>query len=146
VPIFDSDVLPEVDGRALGNEDARWNAKIRDLDVSGIVTGNFAGLAINNIGHIIVPFSVTPIFDNSIAGGFDITLTNNVGSSAFINLRAGSLVAFVIRQDITGGRTFVWPPNVFGGADIGTDPSNITAQIFYCTGTTLIALTPGLII
>lgn len=146
MPRFDSDVVPNATGQTLGEPDARWNAKIKDLDISGIVTGTFLALASGSLGHQVVPFSATPTFDASQASGFEMTLTNNVTSSAITGVRPGTLVAFVIRQDGTGGRAFPWPANVFGGADIGIGANEVTTQLFYTTQTQLIAVTPGNIV
>src|SRR6185437_7016405 len=41
--------------------------------------------------------------------GFQITLTGNVTSSTFTNMAIGQEVTVVLKQDASGGRTFVWP-------------------------------------
>jgi hypothetical protein len=143
MPRFSSDVVPDVTGRQLGEDDARFDAKIRHLNVSGSISGTFDTLAVNSIGHEVVAFTSTPTFDCADHSGFDFTLSGNVITSAIINLRPGLLVVFTLRQDATGGWTFAWPANVIGGMDLGTGPNEISTQLFYMTDTQLIALTPG---
>lgn len=143
MPRYGSDVVPDVTGRQLGEDDARWDGKMRNLDVSGSVSGNFSALAVNDIGHQIVPFSVTPTFDATNNSGFEMTLTGSVIASAITGLHPGLLVAFVLRQDAIGGRTFPWPVNVIGGMEIGSGPNEVSTQLFYTTPTQLIAITAG---
>lgn len=134
-------------GRNFGLADARWDAWIRNLNVSGTVTGNFSALAINKLTHTVIPFTATPVFDIASEGsGFEMTLTGNVTSSSIINLNPGIIVVFEFRQDATGGRTFTWPINVLGGADIGAGPNERTVQAFYSDNTNLIAISPGVIV
>jgi hypothetical protein len=33
---FAADLIPDTDGRTLGSDDQRWNAKLKDLTVSGV--------------------------------------------------------------------------------------------------------------
>lgn len=143
MPRYDGDLIPNVTGFQLGEDDARWDGKLRNLDVSGNVTGNFSALAVNDIGHEVVPFSITPTFDATDNSGFEITLTGDVIASAITGLHAGMLVAFIIRQDSGGGWAFPWPVNVIGGMDIGTAPNEVSTQLFYATPTQLIAITTG---
>lgn len=145
MPQFDSNVVPDVTGRLIGLPDQRYDANIRNMNISGAVTGAFEGLAVNRLAHVVIPFSANPVFDILEGSGFAITLSNNVVSSTLLNIAAGTLIAFVIRQDPTGGRTFVWPPNVSGGADIGTGPNERTVQLFYSDGLAAYAVTPGVI-
>lgn len=72
---------------------------------------------------VTVTYSATPTFDASLGDIFKITLTGNVTSSTLSNLTAGQRITIIVIQDATGGRTFVWPTNVFGVMDIGTDAS-----------------------
>jgi hypothetical protein len=143
--MWDTDILPDVEGRNVGLPDQRYDGNFRNLNISGIVSGNFTGLAIFNLGQIIVPFSATPIFDALASSSFIITLTGNVTVPSIVNMKPGQLVAFVIKQDAVGGRAFPWPANVFGAADIGTGPNEITSQLFLSDGVNLYAQTPGVI-
>lgn len=67
-----------------------------------------------------VSFSATPTFDLVNGVTQTITLTGNVTSSTITatayTLVAGTRLVLRIIQDGTGGRTFVWPTNVLGGA------------------------------
>lgn len=145
MPQFNNDVLPDVEGRKLGIPDQRYDAFLRDLNVSGDIIGTFSALAINRLTRSIIAFSANPIFPATQGTAFEITLTGDVVSSSITGLIAGALYAFLIKQDTTGGRTFVWPVNVSGGADIGTESLERTAQLFYSDGDNLYALTPGVI-
>lgn len=71
------------------------------IDASG---GGGGGGGIN-----IVNFSVTPVFDLSQGTTQFIRLTGNVTSSTVTNPLNGQVYTFVIEQDGTGGRSFVWP-------------------------------------
>jgi hypothetical protein len=86
-----------------------------------------------------VTFSPTPVFDLSLGNGFQITLTGNVTSSSIINLSTG-LYSFLIIQDATGGRPFVWPGNVYGAPLVGSTANKRTTVLFYCDGTSLYGL------
>jgi hypothetical protein len=70
----------------------------------------------------VVIFSATPVFDCSKGQKFEITLTGNVTSSTLTNLLPGMSLVFTIKQDATGGRTFV-PP-----AGLPIDPIDLTAN------------------
>lgn len=146
MPTYGNDILPDTSGRSLGAQDARWDAKLRNLDVSGMVTGNFAALAIFKLQPKVVPFSATPNFDGGDkSAGFKITLTGNVTAPAFNNFPAGQLISIVITQDAVGGRAFPWPGNVRGGMDVGKGPNEESAQLFWYDGVTLHAITTGVI-
>ena len=88
-------------------------------------------------------FSATPVFDASAGGSFAITLTGNVTSSSVTNPFAGATITFIITQDGTGGRTFVWPTNFRGASNIGTDASSVSVQSFIYTGAVWRATSPG---
>ena len=60
-------------------------------------------------GINVVHLSTTPVFDLSLGTTQFIRLTANVTSSAVINPTNGQVYTFVIEQDGTGGRFFVWP-------------------------------------
>jgi hypothetical protein len=57
----------------------------------------------------LVNFSTTPVFDLSLGTTQFIRLTGNVTSSTVTNPVNGQVYTFVIEQDGTGGRSFVWP-------------------------------------
>jgi hypothetical protein len=90
-----------------------------------------------------VTFSATPTFNASLGNTQKITLTANVTSSTLSNATAGQTINFLICQDATGGRTFVWPTNVKGGMTIGSTLSTCSAQDFIFDGTNAYAVSPG---
>jgi hypothetical protein len=90
-----------------------------------------------------VTFSATPTFDASLGNTQKITLTDNVTSSTLSNATAGQSINFLICQDATGSRTFVWPTNVLGGMTIGATLSKCSAQNFIFDGTNAYALSAG---
>ena len=56
---------------------------------------------------------------------------------------AGEEIDFLICQDSTGSRTFVWPTNVKGGMTIGSTASKCSAQAFAFDGSSAYATSPG---
>jgi hypothetical protein len=88
-------------------------------------------------------FSATPTFDVSLGNTQKITLTDNVTSSTLSNASTGQTINFIICQDATGSRTFVWPTNVKGGMTIGATLSKCSAQNFIFDGTNAYALSAG---
>jgi hypothetical protein len=83
--------------------------------------------------EVDVIFSATPTFDCTQVNGpveFFIILTANVTSSTLLPNFAGQIVTFRIKQDATGGRTFVWPTNVKNPPSIGLAPNQVTNQAF----------------
>lgn len=137
MPQYSDDVLFDSEGKNVGHPDARPDMYARNLDISGSLSGSFVGASIFNLGQKAVTFISNPVFDALQSSSFIITLTGNVVSSTITNLKAGQLVAFVIKQDATGGRAFVWPSNARGGMDIGTDPNETSVQLFISDGTLL---------
>ena len=77
-----------------------------------------------------ITFSATPTFDCSLRDSFEITLTANVTSSTLSNVTPGQRLTFWIKQDATGGRTFVWPTNVKGAGTIDGTVSKASQQEF----------------
>src|SRR6185437_16015430 len=75
-------------------------------------------------------FSTSESFNNSFTQNvmFVTTLTGNVTSSVMASNTGGQIVAFIICQDATGGRTFAWPSN-FSNAPTISGAANA------CTGT-----------
>jgi len=94
-------------------------------------------------GLNVVTFSSTPTFDANLGNTQKITLTGNVTSSTLSNASAGQSLDFIICQDATGSRTFVWPTNVKGGMTIGSTLSTCSAQNFIFDGTNAYALSAG---
>lgn len=62
---------------------------------------------------IQVAYSPTPVFDCSVANGFDINLAGNVTSSTLANPVAFQVYTLQIYNP--SGYSFMWPTNVFGG-------------------------------
>jgi len=94
-------------------------------------------------GLKVVTFSTTPTFDASLGNTQKITLTANVTSSTLSNATAGQTINFLICQDGTGSRTFVWPTNVKGAMTIGSTLSTCSAQDFIFDGTNAYAVSSG---
>jgi hypothetical protein len=60
-----------------------------------------------------VTLSATPTFDASQCNTFTLTLGSTpVTGSTLSNAKAGQSLTFILLQDATGGRAFVWPINV----------------------------------
>jgi hypothetical protein len=108
---------------------------------AGTAPAQFGGPVIS--GLKAVSFSSTPTFDAKLGNTQKITLTGNVTSSTLSNATAGEQINFIICQDATGNRTFVWPSNVKGGMTIGSTASKCSAQTFILDGTNAYALSPG---
>ena len=114
--------------------------------------GSFSGgagtsISVAKISTLVntVTFSATPTFNASLGNTQKITLTGNVTSSTLSNATTGETINFVICQDGTGSRTFVWPTNVKGGMTIGATLSKCSAQNFIFDGTNAYALSAGVI-
>jgi hypothetical protein len=114
-------------------EAARFVANTRNFNVSKSIIS----------GLNTVSFSATPTFNASLGNTQKITLTANVTSSTLSNASTGQTINFIICQDATGSRTFVWPTNVLGGMTIGATASKCSAQNFIFDGTNAYALSPG---
>jgi hypothetical protein len=107
----------------------------------GTAPAQFGGPVISGLN--IVSFSSTPTFDAKLGNTQKITLTGNVTSSTLANATTGEQINFIICQDGTGNRTFVWPTNVKGGMTIGSTASKCSAQNFIFDGTNAYALSSG---
>jgi len=60
-----------------------------------------------------VTLSASPVFDASQCNTFTLTLGSTpVAGSTLSNAKAGQSLTFILIQDATGGRSFVWPTNV----------------------------------
>lgn len=83
------------------------------------------------------PFNATPTFtatgQNQL---FTMTLTGNVTSSTLIatTLVPPAYITFQIKQDGTGGRTFVWPSNVVGALTPASNANALTVETFVWDG------------
>jgi len=108
---------------------------------NGTAPAQFGGPVISGLNT--VTFSSTPMFDVSLGNTQKITLGGNVTSSTLANAAAGEQIHFLICQDATGNRTFVWPNNVRGGMTIGSTASKCSAQTFIFDGTNAYALSSG---
>jgi len=104
------------------------------LDVNGAIRSTLA----------TVGFSATPTFDASLGNSLKMTLTGNVTSSTLSNAQAGQQISWILCQDGTGSRTFVWPANVKGGMTISAGANTCSAQNFLYDGTNAYALSPGM--
>jgi len=111
------------------------------IKTEGTAPAEFGGAVISALK--VVTFSSTPTFDASLGNTQKITLTGNVTSSTFSNAIVGQPINFLICQDATGGRTFVWPTNVKGGMTVGSTLSTCSAQTFIFDGTNAYALSAG---
>lgn len=100
VPNASQDVLDLVAGS---------NITLTDI-VGGGVRIDATGGGSGGGGINIVPYSPNPVFDLSLGTTQFILLTGNVVSSTVSNPSNGQVYTFVIAQDGTGGRFFVWPP------------------------------------
>jgi hypothetical protein len=91
-----------------------------------------------------VTFSATPAFAyGSGATTFEITLTGNVTSSTASGAAAGQGATFIICQDSTGSRTFVWPTGFKGAMTVGITASKCNVQNFVYDGTSYYATGTG---
>lgn len=102
--------------------------------VSASLTKSFAD------GVNPVSFSATPVFDLSLGNTQTITLTGNVTSSTFSNAIAsrGQRTIFIITQDGTGGRSFIWPTSAKGITPIiNTAASSVSIVEALSDGTNL---------
>jgi hypothetical protein len=92
-----------------------------------------------------VSYAATPTFDGSAANTFKITLKGNVTASKLSHATAGEPLNFIVCQDASGGRSFAWPANMKGGAQIGTKAGTCSAQSFIFDGTNAYAVTGGVL-
>lgn len=79
---------------------------------------------------VVVPYATAIAFNAGGSSGFDVSLTGNVSSSTISGQTLGQILTFVISQDATGNRSFVWPTNV-PGATICPLASSTTVQAFF---------------
>jgi len=141
-----------------GAPDPRWDQKIlaqlqrvhgsdlEAVDATSLQGAYDSGLAVdpNASNRVNVDFSASPVFDLSLGTTQSITLTGEVTGAQIVNVPDGQTISFLICQDLTGGRSFVWPANVLGGMRIGTVSGTCSAQTFVSDGTKLYATSPGM--
>ena len=90
-----------------------------------------------------VTFSATPTFNTGEFSIFYLTLTGNVTSSSMSNALTGMIETFIICQDATGGRTFVWPATFRGAPTVTSTASKCTTQAFVTPDGTNWFASPG---
>ena len=89
---------------------------VKGYDLSDASLSTLQGVLANVItsgdinGNLVsVSYAPTITFNCATNNGFQVTLTGNVTSSSFSGMAIGQEVTIVLKQDATGGRTFVWP-------------------------------------
>lgn len=99
------------------------------------------------LDQLTMVFSATPTFDLARSSCFVMTLTANVTSSTLINGRAGQLFTIILKQDGTGGRTYVAPTNVKGSMVISAGANTVSAQDYRYDGSSgnAYATSPGVV-
>lgn len=125
---------------------------VNDAPASSLVTvlANLVTNADMPNSIVTVPYATSIAFPTNSALAFQLMLTGNVNNSALVSPQAGQFLVFIIQQDATGSRTFVWPPGFWGAGPIcptplcwsvqsfkvSTDPSIIlaTAPMMWWTG------------
>jgi len=131
-------VSTKTDGLNTSNiRPSNWNA-------THTLAGSLAGIS---DGLNTITFSATPVFNCLLGNAHQITLTSAVTASTVSNLLDGQFVTFIVKQDSTGGRTFVWPTIMRGAMSItsGAVVANaINTQVFIASGGLLLAVTPGM--
>jgi hypothetical protein len=111
-----------------------------------LVLGNGNGIVLTGANGLnIVAFSATPIFTpaQTFNTTFKITLSGNVTSSVVVNLIAGFVYTFMIQQDATGSRTFVWPVNALNPMTVDPAANAISVQSFIYDGAFLYPTSAG---
>lgn len=137
MPSFNSNILPSSSGLRLGSTTQRWGADLTNVTITGSFSAPGTGL-------VPVAFSTSPIFDGSLGGTFEMSLSGNVGSSSAINLNPGLRYTFIIKQDVIGNRTFVWPLGTSGAMIIDPASQATSVQEFAWDGANLYAISPGI--
>jgi hypothetical protein len=120
-----------------GGVEASGAGKVQLTDGSGanghVGIFNSAGTLIDGgtpaPAEAVVTYSATPVFDLSVSTIHNILLTGNVTSSTVTNPTVG-LHLFVIRQDATGGWTFVFPVSFKGAGTISAAAGTATLSTY----------------
>ncbi len=112
-------------------------------------TANYSS-ALNVLQQLNTPesFSSTPTFDATASNHFSMTLTGNVTSSTLSGAVTSGYIevlSFLICQDGTGGRTFIWPTNMYGTMVISVTASKCNVQQFRWDGSNAYAISAGMI-
>jgi hypothetical protein len=105
MPQFNSDLIPETSGRNLGSEDKRWDAKLRNIDFTGSLTG--AGLR-NWIINNPTPNTETLHLESDTGTGGSLVrmiVANGAGSDRIITSFKNSLIEIGSALDADGGIT-----------------------------------------
>lgn len=111
------------------------------LNINVVDDGNLTNLITNLTNAILaaaagptklvsVPYSATPIFNAALGSAFEITLTGNVTSSTITGISPGQRLKLIVKQDATGGRTFV-PPSMVPMSPISTTANITNIQNFF---------------
>jgi hypothetical protein len=110
--------------KGLSMLDSNYSALVSQL--SNLVT--FSDLA-NNL--TVVSYSPTPALNAAVSNGFQITLAGNISGGTITGVTSGQVVAFILTQDATGGRTINWPSFVTG-FNVQPDPiANSTSLMLF---------------
>jgi hypothetical protein len=112
-----------ITGQGYNAEDSNLSTLLSNF--IGALASLFSAPGINS-----VPFSATPTFNAANGTKFEITLTGNVTSSNITGLVPSMELTFIIHQDSTGGRSFVWPSNVPGASFGSVGPNQVYTQKF----------------
>lgn len=125
---YNTNLLPAQPGLDLGSLVQPWDGFFQNLYLAGVII--YAGSQLNT-----VTWSAAPDFDFSLGQSQLIVLSGDVASSTVSNPVAGIPYTFIIRQDSTGGWTFVWPTNFLGATIPDTGIGVTTVQQFIYDGT-----------
>lgn len=148
MPMWASDLLPDVTGRNLGLPDQRYDAYFRNVNISGTVSGNFTGLAVYKLSSQLLDFDPSPVVDAALGSEIEMTLEGDVSGTTLLNMQPGQIISFILHQDAVGGHNFVWPTQIHGGGDTSTAGSGETFSQLFMTnaaGTDAYAVSPGVI-
>ena len=108
--------------RGFSNSDASLET-LQAVLANIVLTGDIlAGIA-------TVAWSLTPNFNCATSNGFSLTLSGNP-TLTVSGASPGQLIAFVLIQDATGGRTVTYPSNVKGGLQPNPAANSTTVQLF----------------
>ncbi len=95
---------------------------------------------------VVIPYATSVVFNAAVSAQFDLTLTGNVASSSLTNVTEGELLLFLISQDGTGGRSFVWPTSITSPGAICQIANSTSLQFFVrrptSTGSAILPITP----
>src|SRR5258707_451751 len=98
MPMFSSNILPDVTGRDLGAADKQWDAFIRNLVVTGSVSGQ--GLDIGNLQNLVADHDSFAISSDQTNSGNPANLINRIRVS---NPSSGAVVTSFKNQAVTFG-------------------------------------------